>query len=187
MRYVPDTQGAAAPSTGRSSFVAIIVILAAGSIGLTYYVFRQAPPPTSSQSAPSIAVLPFADMSPGGDQAWFADGVSEEILNVLAKTEGLQVASRTASFRYRGDDTDIKAAAAEMNVTTVLEGSVRSQGDQMRITAQLINAEDGFHLWSDSFDRQLSDIFTVQDEISAHIATALFGELGIGSATSKSI
>jgi TolB-like protein len=124
-------------------------------------------------------VLPFIDLSPEGNQAWFADGVAEEILNVLAKTNGLKVASRTASFHFRGEGVDLKQAAQELNVSNILEGSVRSQGDRLRITAQLISAEDGFHLWSETFDRELSDIFLVQDEISVSIATALFGELGI--------
>lgn len=179
----PDAPLPDAPTTGsRATFAAILVALTIGGLAYSYNSFRgDSDAHTTVEIDPSIAVLPFADMSPNGDQAWFGDGISEEILNVLARTEGLKVASRTASFRYRGEDTDIKAAAAELNVSTILEGSVRSQGDRLRITAQLINAADGFHLWSETFDRELNDIFVVQEEISERIATALFGELGVGA------
>ena len=177
----PDVPLQDAPTTGsRATFAAILVVLTVGGLAYIYVSFRgDSDAHTTIEIDPSIAVLPFADMSPNSDQAWFADGISEEILNVLARTEGLKVASRTASFRYRDEETDIKAAAAELNVSTILEGSVRSQGDQLRITVQLINAADGFHLWSETFDRELIDIFAVQEEISERIATALFGELGI--------
>jgi TolB-like protein/Tfp pilus assembly protein PilF len=177
----PDQPSHDASTTGaRAAFAAILVALTVGGLAYIYISFRgDSEVQVTAETGPSIAVLPFADMSPDGDQAWFSDGIAEEILNVLARTEGLKVASRTASFRYRGEETDIKAAAADLNVNTILEGSVRSQGDQLRITAQLINAADGFHLWSDTYDRELDDIFTVQEEISESIATALFGELGI--------
>jgi TolB-like protein/Tfp pilus assembly protein PilF len=179
----PDQPSPDAPTTGaRAAFAAILVALTVGGLAYIYISFRgDSEVQATAETGPSIAVLPFADMSPNGDQAWFSDGIAEEILNVLARTEGLKVASRTASFRYRGEETDIKAAAADLNVNTILEGSVRSQGDQLRITAQLINAADGFHLWSDTYDRELDDIFTVQEEISESIATALFGELGINA------
>ena len=176
----PDEATRDAPTPGtRAAFAAILVALTVG--GLAYIAvsfFGDSEVETTAEIGPSIAVLPFADMSPGGDQAWFSDGIAEEILNVLARTEGLKVASRTASFRYRDEETDIKAAASDLNVTTILEGSVRSQGDQLRITAQLINA-DGFHVWSEIYERELDDIFAVQEEISESIATALLGELGI--------
>ena len=177
----PDPRiGNSSQSGDRTAFIAVLVILAAGGLAYGFWSLKDV---SESQNTvaldKSVAVLPFADMSPDGDQAWFADGIAEEILNVLARTEGLKVPSRTASFRYRGRDTDILAAAAEMNVATVLEGSVRSQGSQLRITAQLINAADGFHLWSQTFDTDISDVFAVQEEISVSIANALFGELGV--------
>ena len=177
----PDAPSEGANRPGdRNAFIAILVVLTVGGLAYGFWSLRDV---SESENAvaleKSIAVLPFADMSPDGDQAWFADGIAEEILNVLARTEGLKVPSRTASFRYRGQDTDILAAAAEMNVATILEGSVRSQGSQLRITAQLINAADGFHLWSQTFDTDISDVFAVQEEISVSIANALFGELGI--------
>jgi TolB-like protein/tetratricopeptide (TPR) repeat protein len=172
----PDSRGTdMMPVRGRSVFIGIVTALLLVGSGYGYLALREA----GTEIERSIAVLPFADLSPDADQSWFADGIAEEILNVLAKTEGLKVASRTASFRYRGDDVDLNTVAAELKVAAILEGSVRSQGDRVRITAQLINAEDGFHLWSETFDRQRGDIFAVQDEISVSIASALFGELGV--------
>ena len=181
----PDNSRTTPHSTsGKSMFVAFLVALVLGGSGYTYYLFRQSALVSNSQTVtqaviPTIAVLPFADLSPGRDQTWFADGISEEILNVLAKTQGLRVASRKASFHFRGEEIDLKTTAADLNVKTILEGSVRSQGERLRITAQLINADDGFHLWSETYDRQMTDIFAVQDEIAVSIATALFGELGV--------
>jgi TolB-like protein/tetratricopeptide (TPR) repeat protein len=121
----------------------------------------------------SIAVLSFADLSQQGDQAYFSDGVAEEILNVLAKVDGLHVAARTSSFAFRGMDTDIREIGRLLNVATVLEGSIRKSGDQIRLTAQLINVADGYHIWSETFNRKLDDVFAIQDEIASAIATAL--------------
>lgn len=123
----------------------------------------------------SIAVLPFADMSPEGDQAYFGDGLAEELLDALANIEGLTVAARTSSFRFRGADVDIGDVADRLGVQTILEGSVRSGGDRVRITAQLVNA-DGFHLWSESYDRtvdEMADLIGVQEEIAQSIVSAL--------------
>jgi serine/threonine-protein kinase len=126
---------------------------------------------------PSIAVLPFADMSPGGDQEYFADGVSEEILNAITKLPGLRVAARTSSFSFKGTGADIKTVAERLSVGTVLDGSVRKENGRVRITAQLISAEDGFHLWSDAYDRELESVFAVQDEIAREIVRALRTQL----------
>jgi adenylate cyclase len=123
----------------------------------------------------SIAVLPFADLSPDGDQAFFGDGLAEELLDALANVDGLIVAARTSSFRFKGDDVDIPEVADRLGVQTVLEGSVRSGGDRVRITAQLVNAE-GFHLWSESYDvtvDEMRDLIGVQEEIAQSIVTAL--------------
>lgn len=122
---------------------------------------------------PSIAVLPFADMSPDGDQEYFADGVAEEILNAITKIPGLRVAARTSAFSFKGTDADIKTVAARLSVAAVLDGSVRKENGRVRITAQLINAEDGFHLWADTYDRELESVFAVQDEIAREIVQAL--------------
>lgn len=121
----------------------------------------------------SIAVLPFADLSKDADQGYLADGVSEEILNLLAQVPGLNVAARTSSFAFRDSEEDIREIGRLLNVSTVLEGSVRTSGDQIRLTAQLINVEDGYHIWSKVFDRELSDIFAIQDEVASQIAMAL--------------
>jgi len=126
----------------------------------------------------SIAVLAFDDLSPGGDQAFFAEGLSEEILNVLAQVPGLKVAGRTSSFAFKGADTDLREIGDALNVAHILEGSVRKAGDRIRVTAQLIQASDGFHLFSRTYDRDLVDVFAVQDEIAALIGTALKSELG---------
>ena len=127
------------------------------------------PPPEQT----SIAVLPFVNMSSDADNEYFSDGVSEEILNVLAAIPELKVASRTSAFRYKGSDLGIDEIAGELGVTHVLEGSVRKAGDQVRITAQLIQASDGFHLWSETYDRELDNIFAIQDEIAGNIADVL--------------
>jgi TolB-like protein/Flp pilus assembly protein TadD len=126
----------------------------------------------------SIAVLPFVNMSPDKDNEYFSDGISEELLNVLVKVEGLNVTSRTSSFAYKGRDLSTTAIGAELKVAHVLEGSVRKSGNRVRITAQLIDAGDDRHLWSDTFDRELTDIFAIQDEIANAIVAALRETLG---------
>ena len=121
----------------------------------------------------SIAVLPFADLSEDSSQGYFSDGIAEEILNVLAKVNGLHVAARTSSFAFRKPDKDIREIGRLLNVGTILEGSIRKSGDRIRLTAQLINVEDGYHIWSNSYDRKLDDVFAIQDEVASAIATAL--------------
>ena len=128
----------------------------------------------------SIAVLAFEDLSPGGDHEYFADGLSEEILNVLAKIDALQVAGRTSSFAFKGQNTDLREIGDVLNVAHILEGSVRKSGDQIRVTAQLIKASNGFHLFSETYDRKLEDVFKVQDEIARMISDALLAEI-VGS------
>ncbi len=124
-------------------------------------------------SVKSIAVLPFVNMSADPENEYFSDGITEELLNALTKVDGLQVTSRTSSFAFKGKNEDVRQIGTELNVTFVLEGSVRKAGNKVRITAQLINTADGYHIWSDGFDRQLEDIFEVQDEISRKIANTL--------------
>ncbi len=128
----------------------------------------------------SIAVLPFVNMSDDPGNEYFSDGISEELLNVLVKVEGLRVASRTSSFSFKGKDISIPGIAKELNVDHVLEGSVRKAGNTVRITAQLIDVRTDRHLWSESYDRELEDIFAIQDEISGHIVRALKVALGAG-------
>ena len=142
---------------------------------------RTDPAPAAAQAvAPSIAVLPFMDMSPEKNQEYFSDGLAEELLNSLAKIPGLRVAARTSSFQFKGKTEDLRTVAEKLNVSTILEGSVRTQGGRVRITAQLIKVSDGFHLWSETYDRELRDIFAVQDDIARAVAgslqVALLGE-----------
>ncbi len=121
----------------------------------------------------SIAVLPFVNMSPDPDQAYFADGISEELLNLLAKIPELRVISRSSAFSFRGDDINIPNVAEQLNVAHVLEGSVRKAGNQIRITVQLIEARSDTHIWSETYDRTLDDIFAIQDEIAAEVVDQL--------------
>lgn len=124
--------------------------------------------------AASIAVLPFVDMSQGQDQAYFSDGLAEELINVLAQDARLRVAGRTSSFHYRGSDVDVRRVGRELGVRSLLEGSVRRDGDRVRVTVQLINASDGFPIWSQTYDnRALAGIYALQDEIAASVAQAL--------------
>lgn len=121
----------------------------------------------------SIAVLPFVNMSDDRDQEFFSDGISEELLNLLAKTKGLRVAARTSSFAFKGKNQDIKGIGEQLDVQTILEGSVRKADTRLRITAQLIEVQSGYHLWSETYDRELTDVFAIQDEISEAIVLAL--------------
>jgi TolB-like protein len=129
--------------------------------------------------AASIAVMPFADLSPDGDQQYFSDGISEELLNALAQFPDLRVAARTSAFSFRGE-LDLREVGEALGVAHVLEGSVRKSGERLRITAQLIRASDGFHLWSQNYDRTLTDVFEVQDEIVAELSRVLQFRLGVG-------
>jgi len=142
------------------------------------------PPSASPVNAPpekSIAVLPFVNMSNDPDQEFFSDGISEELLNVLAQYPGVRVAARTSSFQFKGKNLDIGEIARLLKVRNVLEGSVRKSGTKLRITAQLIQADTGYHLWSETYDRELDDVFAIQDEISAAIGEALRVELKLGT------
>jgi serine/threonine-protein kinase len=126
-----------------------------------------------STNQPSIAVLPFANMSADKENEYFSDGLAEEILNLLAKIPGLKVIARTSAFAFRGKEQDVRKIAETLGVSNVLEGSVRRAGNRVRVTAQLINAADGSHLWSERYDRDMNDIFAIQDEISQAISEAL--------------
>jgi len=131
----------------------------------------------------SIAILPFVNMSSDPEQEYFSDGITEEIINAVVKIPGLSVPARTSVFGFKGHQGDVRQIGQELNVAYILEGSIRSQANQVRITAQLIKVDDGFHLWSETFDRQLDNIFVVQEEIAQAIAKVLVGELDIGVAT----
>lgn len=143
---------------------------------------------STDQSVPSIAVLPFVNMSREEENEYFADGLAEELLNVLAGIRGLHVAARTSSFHFKGKDVTIAEVGRSLNVATVLEGSVRHSGSRMRITVQLVKVADGYHLWSETYDRTLEDIFAVQDDIAQSVVrqlrTTLLGEVADASANS---
>jgi eukaryotic-like serine/threonine-protein kinase len=149
----------------------------AGALGtLAWLLFSRrshGPSGPAASVTPSIAVLPFADMSPQHDQEYFADGIAEEILNVLAQVDGLRVIGRTSSFSMKGRNEDLRTIGQRLGATNLLEGSVRKSGARVRITAQLVEAEGGSHIWSQEFDRELTDVFAVQEEI-AHAVVAAF-------------
>lgn len=131
------------------------------------------PETAASTAKPSIAVLPFTNMSADPENEYFSDGLSEELLNVLAKNPGLKVTGRTSSFAFKGKREDLREIGHKLGVETLLEGSVRRAGSRVRITAQLVNVTDGFHLWSETYDRMLDDIFAVQDDIAKSVSTAM--------------
>ncbi len=130
-------------------------------------------PKTAVSQAKSVAVLPFANMSADAENEYFADGMAEEIINALSKIQGLRVASRTSSFAFKGKNEDIGEIGRKLKVSTVLEGGVRKMGNRLRITAELVNVADGYHLWSERYDREIEDVFAIQDDISQAIVKAL--------------
>ncbi|MDW7761578.1 MAG: protein kinase [Acidobacteriota bacterium] len=142
-----------------------------------------APAPSSHKPSTSIAVLPFTNMSPDKEQDYFAEGIAEELLNALARIHDLRVMARTSAFALKGMNLDIREIGRRLDVKAVLEGSVRKAGNRLRVTAQLINVEDGFHLWSDRYDRDMADIFAIQDEITAAIVDSLKVTLKVGEKT----
>jgi TolB-like protein/Tfp pilus assembly protein PilF len=135
----------------------------------------------TTQPANRLAVLPFVNMSADPENEYFSDGITEELLNAFTKVDGLQVISRTSAFAFKGKNTDIRDIGIQLNVDRILEGSVRKAGSQVRITAHLINASDGYHIWSEKYDRNLTDIFHVQDEISGIIANKLRQHLTVNA------
>lgn len=168
----------------------VLVIVAIGGFPIAAvlaWMFDIAPsgirrdvPTTTNEDAgasPSIAVLPFVDMSPEQNQGYFCEGVAEEILNALSQIDALRVVSRTSSFRYAGSNDDLQTIGQRLSASTILEGSVRKSGDNLRVTAQLVNVADGFHLWSKTFDRKLEDVFAIQDEIATCIGESLLDTL----------
>jgi len=172
-----------APTTGglkgtRLALVLVAIGLLAATPGTIWYFAVRGvgkpvgPSAAKDQPMPSIAVLPFADMSPGRDHEYLSDGLAEEILNALAQVEGLHVAGRTSSFSFKGRNEDLRAIGQSLGVGAVLEGSVRKSGNRVRITAQVVNVADGFHVWSQTYDRDLTDIFAVQDDIARSVVTA---------------
>ena len=140
-----------------------------------------APPASAAVEEKSIAVLAFVNMSADPEQEYFSDGISEEILNALVRVPNLRVAARTSAFSFKGKNVDVRKIGEALSVNHVLEGSVRKAGNQLRITAQLIKVDDGFHLWSETYDRELTDIFAIQDEIAQAVVAKLEVALGLAA------
>ena len=134
-------------------------------------------PADRPQTVPSVAVLPFADMSPGKDQEYLCDGITEQLINDLSKVDGLRVVARTSAFAFKGKDEDVRTIGRRLSVGTVLEGSVRKAGNRLRVTAKLVNVADGYHRWSETYDRKLKDVFAIQDELAQTIVGTLRGRL----------
>jgi TolB-like protein/tetratricopeptide (TPR) repeat protein len=189
-RTAPASPAGLAPGRGPRRLRLALLLggigLVAAAPGVLYFLRRsggERRPAEGAASAvapkgpPSIAVLPFANLSSDKDQEYFADGIAEEILNALAQIDGLRVAGRTSSFAFKGRNEDLAGIAQKLRVGTVLEGSVRKDGTRVRVTAQLINASDGYHLWSQTFDRELTGVFAIQDEIARSVVAALRGRL----------
>jgi len=149
-----------------------VLTLIAAAMAVYFWPARNKPIARALNNS-SIAVLPFADLSPGKDQDYFSDGLTEELINDLAKVPGLKVVARSSAFQFKGRNEDLRAVGRKLGVANVLEGRVRKEGNQVRITAELIKADDGFQLWSETYDREVSHIFAAQDEIARAVASAL--------------
>jgi TolB-like protein/Tfp pilus assembly protein PilF len=162
------------------ALVGSVVIASLVVGGVTWWGVRTVEvPETATASAASIAVLPFLDRSPNGDQRYLGDGLAEEILNILAGVDGLQVAARTSSFAFRDSNASARDIGAELGVATLLEGSVARDADRVRVTAQLIATSTGFHLWSENFEHDVANLFELQDSIAARIVRELLGRLDL--------
>src|SRR5262249_46290831 len=140
---------------------------------------RGAPPLSrpATENVASIAVLPFANRSASSDDEYFSDGLADELVSMLAKVRGLRVAARTSAYHFKGKDATVAEVGQALGVATVLEGSVRKAGPRVRISVQLVNVSDGYHIWSETYDRTLEDIFAVQDDVARAVVAALPGKL----------
>ena len=169
----PEQESSPGEATWRKLAIPALLLVVVAT-GITWYFWRgrtRVKAPSSSNN--SIAVLPFADLSPGKDQEYFSDGLTEELITNLAHIPGLKVVARSSSFRFKGKNEDLRSVGQKLGVATVLEGSVRKDGDHVRITAELIKADDGFQLWSETYDRDIGHIFAAQDEIARAVTDAL--------------
>lgn len=164
------TSGRRAARFGKIATIVLAVLVLAGIAG---YLWAHRKAAGNRVTSPSIAVLPFADMSPGKDQEYFSDGLADELTNQLAKVPGLKVAGRSSAFQFKGKNEDPRTVAQKLNVANILEGSVRRDGDRVRITAEVTSAADGFQLWSEEYNAEVKDIFAVQDQIARAVTGAL--------------
>jgi TolB-like protein/DNA-binding winged helix-turn-helix (wHTH) protein len=151
--------------------VSVGIALSLAAAICTYLLLEQSKKKLTA--VPSLAVLPFTDLTVAKDQEYFSDGLAEELIDYLAKVPGMRVVARSSSFQFKGKSEDLRTVAKKLGVTNVLEGSVQREGDRVRIMAELVKADDGFQLWSETYDRQIGDIFSVQDEIARAVAGAL--------------
>ena len=176
-----EVERAAAPLWLRwvRSPAALVLVLTIAALALALPFFWHRNLTTSSPPEKSIAVLPFLDLSETKDQEYFCDGISEEILHALASVDGLRVVARTSSFSFKGKSVNAREVGEKLNVANVLEGSLRREGNRVRVTAELINARSGFHLWNETYDRKLEDVFALQDEITRAIVDALKIKLAV--------
>ncbi len=171
-------------SGGKRIFAAaaLLIVLALGWYFYGQPSFRKGDMATPTAASPnSIAVLPFANMSGKADEDYFSDGMTEELLNVLAKIPKLSVVARTSVFEFKGKGGDVREIGRKLGVSHIVEGSVRRDGPEVRITAQLVRVADGFHIWSESYDRKLESVFALQDEIAQRIGAALKVSLGVAA------
>jgi TolB-like protein len=174
-KHVDRSQSITAQTGRKLDFIIIgVLVVAVGFLLVDKFFVSESAAPVDeiiATESQSIAVLPFVNMS--GDEDYFADGLSEELLNLLAKIPDLKVAGRTSSFAFKGINRDLRVVGEALDVTKVLEGSVRRSGDRLRVTAQLINVADGYHIWSETYNRQMADIFDIQDDVAGAITDAL--------------
>ena len=172
-----DAPVVATPVAPRSrAWIALLALVVLAAVGLFWLVESRRPVPVAE--VPSIAVLPFVDLSEAKDQEYFCDGMTEEIIDALARVRGFHVAARSSAFAFKNKQQDIREIGRKLNVGAVLEGSVRKSGNRLRVTAQLNNVTDGYHLWSETYEREMKDIFALQDEISRAIVSTLRVQLG---------
>ena len=177
-----------ARTSGSKGLFAAAALLIALALGWYFYgqpSFRKGDAATPTRPGQnSIAVLPFANIGGKPDEEYFSDGMTEELLNVLAKISKLNVVARTSVFEFKGKGGDVREIGRKLGVSHIVEGSVRRDGEQVRVTAQLVRVADGFHLWTDTYDRELKNVFALQDDIAKQVARQLQARLGFGLPTS---
>ena len=187
----PDGVKLDANTTGSKRIFVAAALLIALALGWYYYgqpSFRRGDAATPIAADPySLAVLPFANMSGKADEDYFSDGMTEELLNVLAKVPQLKVVARTSVFQFKGKGGDVREIGRKLGVTHIVEGSVRRDGQEIRVTAQLVRVSDGFHVWSETYDRKLEGVFALQDDIARHVGDALKLSLGVTPAVTARV
>lgn len=185
----PESSDTPIPATHNRSLNRVVPVasaLFAVAVIVGYFWLGRTRPSVPSRNDTSLAVLPFVDLSPGKDQEYFSDGLTEELISDLAKTSGLKVVARSSAFQFKGKNEDLRSVGKKLGVANVLEGSIRREGDRVRITAELTKVNDGFQLWSETYDREMTHIFSTQDEIARAVTAALQVKLLTSSAPNLS-